>query len=377
MASHTGKIDMIRGSIIKSAALFALPICVGNILQQLYGTVDTLVVGNFCDSAALAAVGTATQPMEILLCVFLGIGNGASILVSQEMGRRNADGLRMLVRTSVWFLYLCDIPVTILAMFVGPALLRLMQVPADAFDYAVLYLRITALGTLGNLGYNMNAGILRGLVNGLDGKMLYLKTLRDGEWTKLDSAEVVHGSFSMKGKIDSVQMTTLYMDDESVMPVVLESGKIVITISNTDLKAVGTPLNTALYDFIAKKNAMEESIGELERKETRMVMDGADLEEVHEQLLAEGDSLMKAMNQYVKTFISDNYENVLGPNVFIMLCSSLPYPIMTPQIDDIIKDAPYSFKSNKMVREFLTKAKENMQLIEEHQRMQQNVGPKK
>jgi len=60
-----------------------------------------------------------------------------------------------------------------------------------------------------------------------------------------------------------------------------------------------------------------------------------------------------------------------------MLCSSLPYPIMTPQIDDIIKDAPYSFKSNKMVREFLTKAKENMQLIEEHQRMQQNVGPKK
>ena len=133
MASHTGKIDMIRGSIIKSAALFALPICVGNILQQLYGTVDTLVVGNFCDSAALAAVGTATQPMEILLCVFLGIGNGASILVSQEMGRRNADGLRMLVRTAVWFLYLCAIPVTILAMFVGPALLRLMQVPADAF----------------------------------------------------------------------------------------------------------------------------------------------------------------------------------------------------------------------------------------------------
>ena len=166
-------------------------------------------------------------------------------------------------------------------------------------------------------------------------------------------------------------------DDEGVMPIVLESGKIVITISNTDLKAVGTPLNTALYDFIAKKNAMEESIGELERKETRMVMDGADLEEVHEQLLAEGDSLMKAMNQYVKTFISDNYENVLGPNVFIMLCSSLPYPIMTPQIDDIIKDAPYSFKSNKMVREFLTKAKENMQLIEEHQRMQQNVGSKK
>ena len=79
----------------------------------------------------------------------------------------------------------------------------------------------------------------------------------------------------------------------------------------------------------------------------------------------------------VKTFISTNYENVLGPNVFIMLCSSLPYPIMTPQIDDIIKDAPYSFKSNKLVREFLSKAKENMKLIEEHKRLEENASVKK
>ena len=70
---------------------------------------------------------------------------------------------------------------------------------------------------------------------------------------KLDSAEVVHGLFSMKGKIDSVQMVTLYMDEESIMPIVLESGKITVTISNTDLKAVGTSLNNALYEFISKK----------------------------------------------------------------------------------------------------------------------------
>ena len=211
-------------------------------------------------------------------------------------------------------------------------------------------------------------------VNSLDGKMLYLKTMRDGEWVKLDSTEVVHGSFSMKGKMDSVQMVTLYMDEESIMPVVLENGKITITISNTDLKAVGTPLNTALYEFIDKKNKLEENIGELEQKETRMVLEGGDLEEIHTQLLTEGDSLMKSMNDYVKSFISDNYENVLGPSVFMMLCSSLPYPIMTPQIDEIIKDAPYSFKSNKLVREFLSKAKENMKLIEERQRLEQNAS---
>lgn len=214
-------------------------------------------------------------------------------------------------------------------------------------------------------------------VNGLDGKMLYIKTLNGGEWIQLDSAEVVHGLFSMKGKVDSVQMVSLYMDDESIMPIVLERGKIEVTISNTDLKVGGTSLNDALYEFISKKNEMEESIGELEQKETRMVLDGGDLNAIHEQLLAEGDSLIKAMNVYVKTFISNNYENVLGPNVFMMLCSSLPYPIVTPQIDDIIKDAPYSFKSNKMVKEFLSKAKENEQLIQEHQRLEQNASRNK
>ena len=56
-----------------------------------------------------------------------------------------------------------------------------------------------------------------------------------------------------------------------------------------------------------------------------------------------------------------------------MLCSTLPYPVMTPQIEDIMKDAPYSFKNNKLVKDFITKAKSNMELIEEHQRMEQNA----
>lgn len=68
---NMSKIDMTQGSILGRAAQFALPICIGNILQQLYGTVDTLVIGNFCDASALAAVATSSQPLEILLCIFL------------------------------------------------------------------------------------------------------------------------------------------------------------------------------------------------------------------------------------------------------------------------------------------------------------------
>ena len=210
-------------------------------------------------------------------------------------------------------------------------------------------------------------------VSSLDGKMFFIKILQDGQWVKLDSAEVIHGLFSMKGKVDSVMMATLYMDDEAILPLVVEGGDIEVTITNTQLQVKGSPLNDALYEFIEKKNSLDLQIEELERKEARMVMEGVDLAEIHEQLMKEGEELVNEMNQYVKKFISDNYENVLGPSVFMMLCSSLPYPVMTPQIEDIMKDAPYSFKMNKMVKEFVSKAKENMKLIEEHQLLKQNT----
>lgn len=210
-------------------------------------------------------------------------------------------------------------------------------------------------------------------VTSLDGKMLYLKTLSDGQWIAVDSAEVVHGLFSTSGSSDSVMMVTLYMDEEPIMPLVLENGKIEVSISNSQLTAKGTPLNDALYEFIGKRNALELKIEELEKKEARMVLDGAALDDIHEQPAREGETLIKEMDAYVKDFISANYENVLGPSVFMMMCSTLPYPLMTPQIEDIIRTAPQSFKNVPLVREFLDKAKENMKLIEEHRLMEKNA----
>ena len=110
-------------------------------------------------------------------------------------------------------------------------------------------------------------------VTSLDGKMLFLKTLQDGQWVAIDSAEVVHGLFKMKGKVDSVMMVTLYMGDEGIMPLVLEDGKIEVSISNTQLTAKGTLLNNQLYEFIDKRNELEVKIEELDRKEARMVLE--------------------------------------------------------------------------------------------------------
>ena len=211
-------------------------------------------------------------------------------------------------------------------------------------------------------------------ITSLDGKMLYLKVLDgNGEWTPVDSAEVIHGLFKMSGSADSARMVTLYMDDESIMPLVLENGKVTVTISPAEITAKGTPLNDLLYNFIDKRSDMETQIAELERKESRLILEGADADEVHAELLAEGEKLAKEMNDYVKQFIIDNNSNVLGPTVFLMVCSAMPYPMMTPRIEEVMRTAPTSFKAHPLVREFLDKAKENMQLIDEHQRMQENA----
>ncbi|MDR0657571.1 MAG: DUF4369 domain-containing protein [Mediterranea sp.] len=209
-------------------------------------------------------------------------------------------------------------------------------------------------------------------INRLDGKMLFVKTLRqDGGWTVVDSAEIIHGMFTMKGKVDTVLFASLFMNDDNIMPLVVENGNIKVSIAYDGVKAGGTPMNDALYGFIEKKNGFDLKIEELESKEARMMLDGVDLKEIYEEINREGEILTKASREHVKKFISDNYETILGPNVFVMLCNSLPYPVLTPQIDDILKDAPYTFKSHRLVKEFTAKARENMQLVEEHQRMEQ------
>ena len=105
---------MTTGPIMKNVLLFAIPIILGNVLQQLYTTVDTLVIGNFCGNTSLAAVGTSSQPVEVLLCIFLGIGTGVSILVSQSMGSRDIDKIIRLSKTVIFFIYVCGIPLSII-----------------------------------------------------------------------------------------------------------------------------------------------------------------------------------------------------------------------------------------------------------------------
>ena len=148
---------------MKNVFLFAVPIILGNILQYLYTTVDTLVIGNYGGKTSLAAVGTSSQPVEVLLCIFLGIGTGVSILVSQYVGARDIKRMRRAADTAAFFVFVCGIPLCVIGYFAVPFILRCMGVPKDTWDAALIYTRIVFLGAPGNIGYNMNAGILRGM----------------------------------------------------------------------------------------------------------------------------------------------------------------------------------------------------------------------
>ena len=207
----------------------------------------------------------------------------------------------------------------------------------------------------------------------LDGKILSLRTLQDGHWVEVDSAEVVHGLFSMNGKADTTRMVTIYFDNQGILPIILENGDISVSISNQTMRAGGTPLNDALYDFIRVRNSMERQLGILNSREARLIMEGANPDFIHMQIQQEIDSINRQMNAFARSFISDNFNNILGPSVFMMMCSTLPYPILTDEIEAILNSAPESFLNQEWVKDFISKAKENQQLIEENRRLMQNL----
>lgn len=195
-------------------------------------------------------------------------------------------------------------------------------------------------------------------VSRLDGKMLFIKVVSGDQLVNIDSAEVIHGYFRMQGSVDSVVLASLYMDDECIMPFVLEEGNINIEIDNVGISIKGTPLNNNFNKFIEDKTVIDDMAYDVEREESRMIMDGVDLNTVQTEIDRQRASVCKRMDSLVKTFIQDNYENVLGPGVFIMIGNSLPYPFMTPLMEDIVNEAPDIFKNNYLIRNYITLAEE-------------------
>ena len=196
-------------------------------------------------------------------------------------------------------------------------------------------------------------------VSALDGSKLYLKAIKDNELKKIDSCEVVHGQFRFAGLLDTVRMANLFMDEESIMPVVLEKGEINIRIDNVTQTVGGTPLNEKLYKFIDLHNLLGNQMAELSHKQSQMLLDGIDESIINQQLNIEAADIARREDSLVTNFIVDNFDNVLGPGIFMMVTSGYRYPTLTPQIEYIMSKATDHFKNDPYVREYYQVATEN------------------
>lgn len=153
--------DMTKGSIIGQIILFALPLMLGNVFQMLYNTVDSIVVGNFVGKEALAAVGSTTMIVNMLVFFFNGFSVGAGVLISRYFGGKDLKGLHKAVETTLAMTFIFCVLFTIIGVLGVRPMLEFMATPEDVFGDATTYLRIYFMGFSGLLIYNMGSGILR------------------------------------------------------------------------------------------------------------------------------------------------------------------------------------------------------------------------
>lgn len=165
--SHRGEVDMTQGSIFRHILLFALPLLVGNLFQQLYNMVDTWVVGNFVSNEAFSAVGTVTPITNLMIGFFSGLSSGAGVVISQSYGANKLDRVRQTVHTAMLMTLILGVLMTILGVLFVPLAVKLSNTPEEVVPQAKLYLTIYFSGIMGLLIYNMGAGIFRAIGNSL------------------------------------------------------------------------------------------------------------------------------------------------------------------------------------------------------------------
>lgn len=155
--------DMTTGTPWKRIVIFTLPMLIGNIAQQLYSAVDSVVVGKYVGDNALAAVGSAAPVLNLLLVLFVGISMGASIMVAQYFGAKQREELSQTIGNCITLTAIAVLLIMVISVFITRPLLELLGTPVSIIDWCTDYLLISFLGSVGSAYYNILCGVLRGL----------------------------------------------------------------------------------------------------------------------------------------------------------------------------------------------------------------------
>lgn len=152
---------MIKGNIWKQLVIFAIPLLIGNLFQQLYNTVDSVVVGNFIGDQALAAVNSSGPIIDMLVSFFTGLSLGSGVLISNYYGGQDRQGVFCSVHTAMALGIVFSLFATIVGIIFTPSILTLVKVDPSVINQSIVYLRLYFLGVSGLIIYNMVSGILR------------------------------------------------------------------------------------------------------------------------------------------------------------------------------------------------------------------------
>lgn len=210
-------------------------------------------------------------------------------------------------------------------------------------------------------------------ISSLDGRQLYLKGGSGDSLITLDSCEVVHGNFSFKGTLDSVQVAQIYMDDMNLQfPIVLEEGDIQLKLDNTLLRVSGTPLNEKLNSFWTKFTQLRNQFIEIDHEEGVSIMNGHDEEATNARLIKKALLVYANIDKLFTAFVTNNFDNTLStwgfltrvsydmtPNAYPIWMNDYLYANAVSQlpswVEFIMAKAPDVFKNNAAIKDFYEK----------------------
>lgn len=155
--------DLTTGKEGKLIFNFAMPMLLGNLFQQLYNIVDSIIVGNFIGKEALAAVGASFPIIFTLISLIIGVASGAMIVISQYFGAKDIERVRRTIDTFYIFIFVASIFISVIGIYFSEDIFRLIDLPADVVPQATTYLRIYLLGMVAFFGFNGTSAVLRGL----------------------------------------------------------------------------------------------------------------------------------------------------------------------------------------------------------------------
>ncbi len=191
------ELDMTKGSPAKLIARFIIPIIIGNIFQQLYNMVDTIIVGRFVGVDALAAVGATGSVVFLILGFTQGLTTGFTVMTAQRFGAGDREGMKKSIGSAVILSVIVTILMTAVSLAGMDSLLRLMNTPEDIFEMSKQYITIICMGICCNVLYNLQASILRAIGNSVVPLvLLFLSSISN---IVLDYSLIVYGNMGVGG----------------------------------------------------------------------------------------------------------------------------------------------------------------------------------